>query len=103
MTSEFDRLKDEARIDNYLAGTSQSPQRNTAKAGARPNGLSTNGPPAAGRTANDDATIPAAYETTGLLPRSGPSTSSSSTSSVKSTYSSKPDADRQESGSAMQR
>ncbi len=43
MTSEFDRLKDQARIDNYLAGTSQSPQR-TAKAGARGSGLSSNSP-----------------------------------------------------------
>jgi len=102
MTSEFDRLKDEARIDNYLAGTSQSPQRNTAKAGARPNGLSENGPTPAGRTTSDDATVPAAYETTGLLPRNAPANSSSS-SSVRSVYGSKSDADRQDSGSAMQR
>jgi parvulin-like peptidyl-prolyl isomerase len=71
MASEFDRIKDEARIDNYLAGTSQSPQR-TAKAGARTNGISSAGPASGGRSINDDATVPAAFETTGLLPKSPP-------------------------------
>jgi parvulin-like peptidyl-prolyl isomerase len=82
MTSEFDRIKDEARIDNYLAGTSQSPQRNAAKAGARQNGISANGN---GPSISDNATVPAAFETTGLLPKNPPPSSTGSTNSMRST------------------
>jgi parvulin-like peptidyl-prolyl isomerase len=94
MTSEFDRLKDDARIDNYLAGTSQTPQRMAAKAGARPAGVSTNGPATGGRGGNDDGAVPAAYETTGLLPRNSPSNSTASPSASRSNPSPQSDADR---------
>jgi parvulin-like peptidyl-prolyl isomerase len=82
MATEFDRLKDEARIDNYLAGTTQSPQRTEAKAGARQMGISdarTGGP-----TPTDGATLPAAYETTGLLPRTPPTAQTPSPSTGQS-------------------
>ncbi|HTQ38337.1 MAG TPA: peptidylprolyl isomerase [Pirellulales bacterium] len=104
MTGEFDRLKEEARIDNYLAGTSQSPQRNEAKAGAR--ALSSTGPGSNGpidRTMIDSATVPAAYETTGLLPRNPPSTQTASPSSARSDSASQSDADQPRAGSAVQR
>ena len=69
MAHEFDRLKDSARIDNYLTGKSQSPQRIGATAGGRTS-------PSLGSPELDaarDLTIPAAYQTTGLLPQSPPS------------------------------
>ncbi len=65
MGREFDKIKDAARIDNYLAHTSQSPEK-TAAAQKRSGSLKD--PPAA-----DDlpqVATPAAYETTGLLPKS---------------------------------
>jgi parvulin-like peptidyl-prolyl isomerase len=94
MTSEFDRLKDQARIDNYLAGTSQSPQRTAKTAGARGNGLSSNSPtPAAPRSEGDDGAVPASYETTGLLPRNSAGSPPSSASAVKSAYGSKTSGD----------
>jgi hypothetical protein len=95
MTSEFDRLKDQARIDNYLAGTSQSPQRTAKTAGARGNGLSSNSPtPAAPRSEGDEGAVPAAYETTGLLPRNSAGSPPSSASSIKSAYGSKTGGDQ---------
>jgi parvulin-like peptidyl-prolyl isomerase len=101
MTNEFDRLKDDARIDNYLAGTSQTPQRNTARAGQRSNDVSASGPP--GKTMTDEDAVPAAYQSTGLLPKSPPSTSTNSNSAVKSTYGPKADAGQSRSDSSMQR
>jgi parvulin-like peptidyl-prolyl isomerase len=103
MTSEFDRIKDEARIDNYLAGTSQSPQRNMVKTGGRPTGLSANVPTPAGPRVSDAATLPAAYETTGLLPRNPPSTSTASPSNAPSNSGLQPAADQPRSGSALER
>ena len=94
MTSEFDRLKDDARIDNYLAGTSQTPQRMAAKAGTRPAGVTTNGPATGSRGGNDDGAFPAAYETTGLLPRNSPSNSTASPSASRPNPSPQSDADR---------
>jgi parvulin-like peptidyl-prolyl isomerase len=103
MASEFDRIKDEARIDNYLAGTSQSPQRNEMKAGARSTGISSSGSSKGGSgsglpTITDDATLPAAYETTGLLPRNPPSTQTASPSNGQSQQS---NANQPRSGSAF--
>jgi hypothetical protein len=104
MTSEFDRLKDDARIDNYLAGTSQSPQRTAAKAGGRPNGgVSANVPTPAPRPNMDDGAVPASFETTGLIPRNAPSESPSSSSAVKAAYGSKSNADQPRNGSPVQR
>ncbi|HZZ27806.1 MAG TPA: peptidylprolyl isomerase [Pirellulales bacterium] len=108
MSSEFDRLKDEANIDNYLAGTSHSPQRNEAKAGARGSGISSTGPASpdklgltgpGGRSITDDATVPAAYETTGLMPRTPPTTQTASPSNSRSNSGSPPDSDQPRSGS----
>ncbi|HEY2881331.1 MAG TPA: peptidylprolyl isomerase, partial [Pirellulales bacterium] len=67
MSSEFDRLKDDAQIDNFLAGTSQAPKKR----------ISQNGPASSksGNTPLPDAAVPAAYETSGLMPRSVPSNS----------------------------
>jgi hypothetical protein len=67
MSREFDKIKDNARIDNYLANKSQSPQRIAAPAGARP--MPGNDLPEANPR---DVTIPAGYESTGLLPKSQP-------------------------------
>jgi PPIC-type PPIASE domain len=60
MAREFERMKDEASIDNFLAGTSHSPRKKNQVAGA--NGGRAGQPADAGA-------VPAAYETTGLLPR----------------------------------
>ncbi len=60
MGREFERMKDEASIDNFLAGTSHAPQKKNQVAGARSG---------RGGQAADAGAVPAAYETTGLLPR----------------------------------
>jgi hypothetical protein len=67
MSREFDKIKDNARIDNYLANKSQSPQRISAASGARP--VHGNDLPEANPR---DVAIPAGYESTGLLPKSQP-------------------------------
>ena len=86
MSQEFENLKDEARIDNFLAGTSHSPDRkqlalrsgSTPGAGSASGGAGgvggANGIPA---VAPADVAIPAAYQTTGLLPKNPPAKSSS--------------------------
>src|SRR5262249_5899177 len=68
MSREFDKLKDSAQIDNYLTNKSQSPQRISATAGSRGT---------RDRISPDDippsnVAIPAAFESTGLLPKSQP-------------------------------
>ncbi len=65
MAREFERIKDEAGIDNFLAGTSHAPQRKAQTAAGR--GSSKSAEPDAGA-------VPAAFETTGLLPRNPPTT-----------------------------
>jgi parvulin-like peptidyl-prolyl isomerase len=67
MSSAFDKIKDNARIDNYLANKSQSPQRISAVSGARK--MPDNDLPEANPR---DVAIPAGYESTGLLPKSQP-------------------------------
>jgi parvulin-like peptidyl-prolyl isomerase len=67
MSREFDKIKDNARIDNYLANKSQSPQRISAASGARK--MPGNDLPEANPR---DVAIPAGYESTGLLPKSQP-------------------------------
>jgi hypothetical protein len=69
MSREFDKIKDNARIDNYLANKSQSPQRITAASGARP--MPGNDLPG---VSPRDVAIPAGYESTGLLPKNQPAT-----------------------------
>jgi parvulin-like peptidyl-prolyl isomerase len=64
MSRKFDELKDNARIDNFLSGTSQSPERRAQKEQRIP---SSNDPRLIPNAS--DIAIPAAYETTGLLPK----------------------------------
>jgi parvulin-like peptidyl-prolyl isomerase len=64
MAKKFDEIKDGARIDNFLAGTSQSPEKRIAK--QQPGAPA--GPQIPPEAAGDLA-IPANYETTGLLPK----------------------------------
>ncbi len=66
MAREFERIKDEAGIDNFLAGTSHSPQRKAQTAAGGRGGSKSVGP--------DAGAVPAAFETTGLLPRNPPTT-----------------------------
>ena len=65
MAQEFDRMKDEAGIDNFLAGTSHAPQKKNqttvSRSGSKMGGV-------------DPGAVPAAFETTGLLPRTPPTT-----------------------------
>jgi parvulin-like peptidyl-prolyl isomerase len=71
MAKEFERLTDDARIDNFLAGISHSPARKAA--GSLQPGATAPASQASGRGGTPDtATVPASYETTGLLPRSSP-------------------------------
>jgi len=66
MGREFERMKDESRIDNFLEGTSHAPERKAVAAGSRAGSRSADGA--------EGGAVPAAYETTGLLPRNPPST-----------------------------
>ncbi len=68
MAREFDHMKDNARIDNFLAGTSQSPEKKAAAPGTRPNSPRD----AALPDSIPNVAIPAGYESTGLLPKSAP-------------------------------
>jgi parvulin-like peptidyl-prolyl isomerase len=64
MAKKFDEIKDSARIDNFLAGTSQSPEKRIAK---QQPGAPTD--PRIPPEAAGDLAIPAQFETTGLLPK----------------------------------
>lgn len=61
MAREFERMKDEAGIDNFLTGSSHAPQKRNQTAAAR-----------SGSKPADAGAVPAAFETTGLLPRNSP-------------------------------
>ncbi len=67
MAREFDKIKDNARIDNFLAGTSISPEKRAQQTPLRQGSRQ--------EPALDDmpkVATPAAFETTGLLPKSSP-------------------------------
>jgi parvulin-like peptidyl-prolyl isomerase len=67
MSNEFDRLKDQARIDNFLAGTSHNPQQRTSSSAGAVGGSKQ---PSVGGIPN--VAIPANYESTGMAPRNSP-------------------------------
>jgi len=79
MVNEFDRIKDEARIDNYLTGASQSPKPKQVVAGAREQP----GANPAASAQRQNGTVPAAYETTGLLERQSTTNPSARAGSAK--------------------
>jgi parvulin-like peptidyl-prolyl isomerase len=79
MTNEFDRIKDEARIDNYLTGASQSPKPKQVVSGAREQP----GANSAASAQRQNGAVPAAYETTGLLERQSTTNPSARAGSAK--------------------
>ncbi len=86
MANTFDRIKEDAWIDNYLTGTSQTPKQRQVVSGARqaPGTL----PP--DKDANPNLAVPAAFQTTGLLDRQGTTDPSVRTGSARTPQSSQP-------------
>jgi parvulin-like peptidyl-prolyl isomerase len=79
MANAFDRIKDDAWIDNYLTGVSQTPKQRPVVAGAR----QAPGTPPPDKDANSNLAVPAAYQTTGLLDRQGTTDASTRAGSAR--------------------
>jgi hypothetical protein len=79
MANEFDRIKDDSRIDNYLTGASQSPKPKQVVSGAREQP----GTNPAGNVQKSSGAVPAGFETTGLLDRQGTTSPSARTGSAR--------------------